>query len=89
MINVIEGIKAGGIGKVLLRHLVRVFMSMPAVILLTVLIRFVLDNEILIIWDAAFIGVFSVFLLMQTVDFLAELARNGVRKRNSENTSQT
>lgn len=81
MIDVIDGIKAGDSGRIFLKHLVRISLSILVAIILTALLRFLLDKEVLIPWGAEYVGALVVVVLVQMVELFKELIRNGEAKK--------
>ena len=81
VIDVTDGIKAGGSGRILLKHLVRISLSIPVAIIFTALLRLYLGKETLIPWDAEYFGALAAVVLVQVVGFFRELIRNGEVKK--------
>ena len=75
MIDVIDGIKAGGSRRILLKYLVRISLSIPVAIILTALLRLFLGKETLIPWGAEYFGALAVIVLVQVVGFFREFVK--------------
>ena len=77
MIDVIDGFKAGGCGKIFIRHLLKLIFTLCVSIVLVGLIRFLLEKDEIIPLGAEFIGVLIALVLMHLVDFMRVVIKNG------------
>lgn len=81
MIGLIDGTKAGGARKILLKHVVFAISSLLFLLGATAMLRFFLGKSVLIPWGAEYNTVLDMCILVQIISFLRELVRNGEKSK--------
>ncbi|WP_346837024.1 hypothetical protein [Microbulbifer sp. SAOS-129_SWC] len=86
MIDLIDGVKAGGCGRILVKHLLRLIYALICAVVLTGLVRFLLGKEEVVPINAEFAGALVALVLVLVIDFLRAVIKNGEKSGHSNAT---